>query len=114
MPYAIVVVASVMLGWVASDHAREVVPYQVNQGVILDTGADRTSITFMPEGAEVIKYVRVRSAAGVETRPVVKWTADYYGCAQDLEVSVRNKAEGLADVLLGRDFIDACNFKVDV
>ena len=114
MPLLIVAVAGILLGFAASDHVQKVVPYQLEDGVILDTGADRTSINFMPEGARIVRYVDVRSAAGVETRPVVKWTANYYGCAQDLEVSVRNKANGLADVLLGRDFIDACNFKVDV
>lgn len=68
----------------------------------------------MPEGAEVIKYVQGRSAARVKTWLVVKWTADYYGCAQDLEVSVQDKANELTDIFLGRDFIDACNFKVAV
>lgn len=114
MPYILVAAFTLIAGWAASSHVQEIVPYEIKPGVILDTGADRTSITFMPAGAEVIKYVQVRSAAGVESRPVVKWTADYYGCAQDLEVSVRNKSSGLADVLLGRDFIEACNFKVDV
>ena len=114
MPYILVAAFSLIASWAASTHHQEIVPYDVAPGVILDTGADRTSITFMPAGAEIIKYVDVRSAGGVDRRPVVKWTADYYGCAQDLEVSVRGKANGLADVLLGRDFIDACNFKVDV
>jgi len=114
MPYLLIAVTGLLLGWATSSHVQEIVPYDVEPGVILDTGADRTSINFMPEGAKIIKYVQVRSAAGVETRPVVKWVADYNGCEKHLEVSVRNKANGLADVLLGRDFIDACNFKVGV
>lgn len=114
MPYVLVAAFSLIAGWAASTQFQEIVPYDVAPGVMLDTGADRTTINFMPAGAEIIKYVKVRSAGGVDRRPVVKWTADYYGCSKDLEVSVRNKANNLADVLLDRDFIDACNFKVDV
>lgn len=90
------------------------VSYRVSDTVMLDTGANRTAIDYMPEGSKVLYYIDVYTADGVSKRPVIQYELDYVGCKATLEVSVREPSPYMSSVLLGRDFIKKCDLAVTV
>lgn len=97
--------------WLLNGCAATPVHYRVAPDAILDTGSERTSITWNP-GGEPVGYVRVTSVDGVSNRPLYPIPLDYAGCKVTLVASVRKHQPPLSRVLLGRDFIRACALTV--
>lgn len=97
---------------VATPLRSEVLPAKYAEGILLDTGADRTSVTKVPFGSISKGHVIVISAGGREKRPLYDMEITIGSCTKVIRVSKRKPKKGLADTLIGRDMLSACNILV--